>query len=58
MKILRSCRKSKKGKRMKKKIKLSKKDIASIQKQLGYHNSGVEYKVTYHTENVYKAPGI
>lgn len=42
----------------KKKIKLSKNDIASIQKQLGYHNSGVEYKVTYHTENVYKTPGI
>lgn len=45
-------------KNKKKEIKLSKKDIASIQKQLGYHNSGVEYKVTYHTENVYKAPGV
>lgn len=41
-----------------KEIKLSKKDIASIQKQLGYHNSGVEYKVTYHTENVHKVPGV
>lgn len=42
----------------KEEIKLSKKDIAFIQKQLGYHNSGVEYKVTYHTENVHKAPGV
>lgn len=42
----------------KKEVKLSKKDIKNIQKQLGYHKSGVEYEVTYHTENVHKVPGV
>lgn len=42
----------------KKKIKLSKKDIAIIQKQLGYHNSGVEYKITLHNRDIHEVPGV
>ena len=41
-----------------KKVKLSKKDLECIQKQLGYHRSGVEYEVTIHNKNVYKSEGV
>ena len=37
----------------KKKIKLSEKDIAAINKQLGFHQAGIEYDVTIHNRDVY-----
>lgn len=41
-----------------KKIKLSEKDLEAINKQLGFHQAGVEYDVTIHNRNVYTCPGI
>lgn len=38
-----------------KKIKLAKKDKALLEKQLGFHKAGVEYKDTWHTQNIYRS---
>ena len=38
-----------------KKIKLSEKDLEAINKQLGFHQAGVEYDVTVHDRNVYRS---
>lgn len=42
----------------KKEIKLSKKDLEAINRQLGFHQAGVEYDVTIHNRDVYSCPGI
>lgn len=37
------------------KVKLNKKDEELLEKKLGFHKSGVEYKDTKHPENVYRS---
>ena len=38
----------------KKKVRLSEKDVAAINRQLGFHQAGVEYDVTIHNRDVYQ----